>query len=159
MRGRRVTRAMIIEHVWNLSFDTATNLVDVYVAFLRVVFEASVVSAQHLSYREYLQRLPEVTYLCSGKLTPMDVPAVLQLDLSIAFPLIDLLLGGKRQRNVRPEGGNRNRRADSGECSPNHLPRTWRCMAGVGVGVPIRSPTTTDQCIASDATGRQDACA
>jgi len=33
--GRRVTRAMIIEHVWNLSFDSATNLVDVYVAYLR----------------------------------------------------------------------------------------------------------------------------
>jgi FliA/WhiG family RNA polymerase sigma factor len=31
--GRRVTRAMIVEHVWNLSFDTATNIVDVYVAF------------------------------------------------------------------------------------------------------------------------------
>jgi two-component system, OmpR family, copper resistance phosphate regulon response regulator CusR len=30
--GRRVTRAMIIEHVWNISFDSATNLVDVYVA-------------------------------------------------------------------------------------------------------------------------------
>jgi two-component system copper resistance phosphate regulon response regulator CusR len=36
--GRRVTRAMIIEHVWNLSFDSTTNLVDVYVAYLRVVF-------------------------------------------------------------------------------------------------------------------------
>jgi len=35
--GRRVTRAMIIEHVWNLSFDTGTNVIDVYVNFgLRV---------------------------------------------------------------------------------------------------------------------------
>jgi DNA-binding response OmpR family regulator len=33
--GRRVTRAMIIEHVWNLSFDTSTNIVDVYVNYLR----------------------------------------------------------------------------------------------------------------------------
>jgi two-component system, OmpR family, copper resistance phosphate regulon response regulator CusR len=33
--GRRITRAMIIEHVWNLSFDTTTNVVDVYVAYLR----------------------------------------------------------------------------------------------------------------------------
>lgn len=33
--GRRITRAMIIEHVWNLSFDTATNVVDVYVNYLR----------------------------------------------------------------------------------------------------------------------------
>ena len=32
--GRRITRAMIIEHVWNLSFDTATNIVDVYVNYL-----------------------------------------------------------------------------------------------------------------------------
>jgi chemotaxis protein MotB len=31
--GRRITRAMIIEHVWNLSFDTATNVVDVYVNY------------------------------------------------------------------------------------------------------------------------------
>jgi DNA-binding response OmpR family regulator len=33
--GRRITRAMIIEHVWNLSFDTCTNIVDVYVNYLR----------------------------------------------------------------------------------------------------------------------------
>ena len=32
--GRRVTRAMIIEHVWNLSFDTGTNVIDVYVNYL-----------------------------------------------------------------------------------------------------------------------------
>jgi len=33
--GRRITRNMIIEHVWNLSFDTATNVVDVYINYLR----------------------------------------------------------------------------------------------------------------------------
>ena len=33
--GRRITRAMIIEHVWNLSFDTCTNVVDVYVNYDR----------------------------------------------------------------------------------------------------------------------------
>jgi len=33
--GRRITRAMIIEHVWNISFDTSTNIVDVYVNYLR----------------------------------------------------------------------------------------------------------------------------
>lgn len=29
--GRRVTRSMIVEHVWNLTFDTTTNVVDVYI--------------------------------------------------------------------------------------------------------------------------------
>jgi DNA-binding response OmpR family regulator len=33
--GRCVTRAMIIEHVWNFSFDTMTNVVDVYINYLR----------------------------------------------------------------------------------------------------------------------------
>ena len=33
--GRRITRNMIIEHVWNIGFDTATNVVDVYINYLR----------------------------------------------------------------------------------------------------------------------------
>lgn len=33
--GRSLTRAMIIEHVWNLTFDSATNVVDVYINYLR----------------------------------------------------------------------------------------------------------------------------
>ncbi len=33
--GRPVTRNMIIEHVWNLSFDTTTNVIDVYINYLR----------------------------------------------------------------------------------------------------------------------------
>ena len=33
--GHRITRSMIIEHVWNLSFDTGTNVVDVYINYLR----------------------------------------------------------------------------------------------------------------------------
>ena len=32
---RAVTRAMIIEHVWNFSFDSMTNVVDVYINYLR----------------------------------------------------------------------------------------------------------------------------
>ena len=31
--GQRVTRAQIIQHVWNLSFDTMTNVVDVYINY------------------------------------------------------------------------------------------------------------------------------
>jgi len=33
--GRSVTRAQIVAHVWNLSHDTMTNIVDVYVNYLR----------------------------------------------------------------------------------------------------------------------------
>jgi two-component system, OmpR family, copper resistance phosphate regulon response regulator CusR len=31
--GRGITRSMILEHVWNLTFDTTTNVVDVYINY------------------------------------------------------------------------------------------------------------------------------
>jgi DNA-binding response OmpR family regulator len=33
--GQRASRAEIIEHVWNLSAGTVTNVVDVYINYLR----------------------------------------------------------------------------------------------------------------------------
>jgi flagellar motor switch protein FliM len=68
-----------------------------YVAYLRIVFDCSLVSAEHLTYREFLQRIPEKTYLASCDLAPVGVIALLQLDLAIAFPILDVLLGGEGQ--------------------------------------------------------------
>jgi DNA-binding response OmpR family regulator len=33
--GRTVTRTMVVEHVWNLGFEGLTNVVDVYISYLR----------------------------------------------------------------------------------------------------------------------------
>ena len=33
--GRVLTRTLMIEHVWNYDFDTTTNIIDVYVNYLR----------------------------------------------------------------------------------------------------------------------------
>ena len=98
--GRRITRPMIIEHVWNVNFERATNVVDVYINFLRVVFEATLVSAEHLAYQEYLQRCPELSYIASFRLMPLSTNAVLQLDLGAALPIIELMLGGQGKDNL-----------------------------------------------------------
>ncbi|HLV87042.1 MAG TPA: flagellar basal body L-ring protein FlgH [Candidatus Sulfotelmatobacter sp.] len=49
--AHRVTRSMIIEHVWNLSFDTTTNVVDVYINYKasRVGDLVTISVAQNLS--------------------------------------------------------------------------------------------------------------
>jgi flagellar motor switch protein FliM len=73
----------------------ARNLTHSIGAYLRIVFECGLVSAEHLTYREFLQRIPEKTYVASCDLSPVDVAAVLQLDLTVVFPIIDLLLGGE----------------------------------------------------------------
>jgi flagellar motor switch protein FliM len=63
--------------------------------YLRIVFECSLVSAEHLTFREFLHSVPEKTYLASCDLLPVGATAVLQLDLDIASPIIDILLGGE----------------------------------------------------------------
>ena len=93
--GRRITRSMIIEHVWNMHFDSNTNLVDVYVNYLRVVFDAHLVSVEQLTFREFLARVPDISYLASFRVLPLGVMAAIQLDLTLAFPIVDLLLGGR----------------------------------------------------------------
>jgi DNA-binding response OmpR family regulator len=39
--GQHVTRAQITQHVWNLSSDTMTNIVDVYINYLRKKMDTS----------------------------------------------------------------------------------------------------------------------
>jgi len=88
--GREQLEAITVLHE-----GFARNLTNALGAYLRVVFSAALVSAEHLTYREFLQSLPDTTYLASCRLNPMGTNAALQLDLKIAFAIIDLLLGGE----------------------------------------------------------------
>jgi flagellar motor switch protein FliM len=66
-----------------------------YVAYLRIVFDCSLVSAEHLTFFEFVERVPEKAYIASCDLAPVGATAVLQLDFAIAFPIIDVMLGGE----------------------------------------------------------------
>jgi len=63
-------------------------------AYLRVVFEATLVSVEQMSYADFLKKIPEVTYMVSFQVRPIGAAAAMQLDHSLVFPLVDLLLGG-----------------------------------------------------------------
>jgi flagellar motor switch protein FliM len=73
----------------------ARSLTTAIGGYLRIVFDVSLVSAEHLTFREFLQRITEKTYLASCDLAPVEATAILQLDLSLAFPIIDVMLGGE----------------------------------------------------------------
>jgi flagellar motor switch protein FliM len=72
----------------------ARNLARSLGAYLRVIFEANLVSVEQLAYREFLSRIPDMAYCASFQLKPINAIAALELDLALAFPIIDLLLGG-----------------------------------------------------------------
>jgi len=79
----------------NLLHDSfVRNLTHSLGAYLRVAFEMHLVSTEQMTYSEFLQRVPEVNYVASAHLRPLDVMAAVTLDLQLAFPMIDLLLGG-----------------------------------------------------------------
>jgi flagellar motor switch protein FliM len=88
--GREQLRAITLLHE-----GFARSLTHALGSYLRIVFNATLVSAEHLTYREFLQRIPETTYLAACKLEPMGVSGALQLDLKVIFPILDLLLGGE----------------------------------------------------------------
>jgi flagellar motor switch protein FliM len=73
----------------------ARNLTTSITGYLRDKFEVSLVSVEQLAYRDFLARVSEVTYYGSFHLQPGDASGVLQMDLSLAFPIVDLLLGGQ----------------------------------------------------------------
>ena len=72
----------------------ARNLTTSIGGYLRIVFDCALASAEHLTYREFLQRIADGTYVASCELLPFGSVAILQLDLAIAFPLIDVMMGG-----------------------------------------------------------------
>jgi flagellar motor switch protein FliM len=72
----------------------ARNLTHNLAAWLRTRFQVNLVSAEQIPFNEFLLRIPEISYVASVRLEPLGALSVLQLDLALAPPIIDLLLGG-----------------------------------------------------------------
>lgn len=73
----------------------ARNLTHHLGAWLRTRAQVSLVSAEQIPFSEFLLRIPELAYVCSVRLEPLHAVSVLQMDLTTAPPIIDLLLGGE----------------------------------------------------------------
>ncbi|MGB7556129.1 MAG: FliM/FliN family flagellar motor switch protein [Candidatus Korobacteraceae bacterium] len=84
-----------LHSISQLHENFARNLTTSVGGYLRDKFEVALVSVEQLAYRDFLARVSEVTYYGSFDLQPGDASGVLQMDLSLAFPIVDLLLGGQ----------------------------------------------------------------
>jgi flagellar motor switch protein FliM len=73
----------------------ARNLTHNLAAWLRTRFQVNLVSAEQIQFNEFVLRIPEISYVSSVRLEPLGALSVLQLDLALAPPIIDLLLGGE----------------------------------------------------------------
>ena len=63
-------------------------------AYLRSSVTAQLLTVDHLSYAEFLRGLPSPTCVVSVGMRPYEGNAVLELNPSLIFPIIEILLGG-----------------------------------------------------------------
>jgi flagellar motor switch protein FliM len=79
----------------HLLHDTfVRNVVASLSAYLRSYLIVNLVSVEQLSYSEFLDGLPSPTCMVSLGLRPYDGNGVLELNPSIVFPVLEMLLGG-----------------------------------------------------------------
>src|ERR1700761_6808156 len=63
-------------------------------AYLRAYVAVNLVSVEQLSFMEFTQCLPSPTSLIALGMKPFDGNAVLELNPSLVFPILEMLLGG-----------------------------------------------------------------
>jgi len=111
--GRKKVVACDLRKLGTLNAEqvrVATNLHETFArrlgnslgAYLRVGFEMNLVSVEQILYSEFLTRLPDLTYLASLRILPIDAMATLQADLSLVYPIVDLVLGGSGADPIEP---------------------------------------------------------
>jgi flagellar motor switch protein FliM len=73
----------------------ARNLTHTLGAWLRSQVQVGLAATEQLTYSDFLASLPEPAYLGLLRLEPLGGTGLMQLDLSLAMTIIDVLLGGK----------------------------------------------------------------
>lgn len=76
------------------------NLVSSLSAYLRSYLLVNLVSVEQLSYAEFLDGLPSPTCIVSLGLRPYEGSGVLELNPSLVFPILEMLLGGSGKHSA-----------------------------------------------------------
>ena len=72
----------------------ARNISTSLSAYLRTVTDVNVTSVEQFTYSEFLMSLPDPTAFYAISLTPIEGLAALELNPTVAFSMIDRMLGG-----------------------------------------------------------------
>lgn len=120
----------------HLLHDTfVRNLVSSLSAYLRSYLTVNLVSVEQLSYSEFLDGLPSPTCMISLGLRPYDGNGVLELNPSLVFPIVEMLLGGngKSSASIQREVTEIEQKLLDGlfRIILHDLREAWRCVTEV----------------------------
>jgi flagellar motor switch protein FliM len=83
-----------VQVIRSLHDTFARILTDSLGSHLHGSFEIVVAVVEQITYSEFVQRVPEPRYVASIALHPLQATAAIGLDMQLALPVIDMLLGG-----------------------------------------------------------------
>jgi flagellar motor switch protein FliM len=119
----------------------AVNVSTSLSAFLRAVTEVSITSVEQFAYSEFLMSLPDPTAFYAIALPPIDTLGALELNPSIAFTMIDRMLGGAGQ-SMGPDRAlteiEQNVLDGVVNLVLDHLTETWKAIVDVQFRVQAR---------------------
>lgn len=93
-RPDRISKAQVRAiHMMHDNF--VRNLVSSLSAYLRAYLTINLISVEQLAYSEFLEGLPTPTCLVALSMRPYDGNAVLEMSPTLAFPVLEMLLGGQ----------------------------------------------------------------
>lgn len=69
-------------------------------AYLRTYVTVNLISVEQLSFREFTTCLPAPTCIATMRVAPFEEAAILEINPTLAFPLIEVLLGGGKLKPV-----------------------------------------------------------
>ncbi len=76
------------------------NLASSLSAYLRAYVMVNLISVLQLSYAEFIQCFPSPTCLAVLSLRPFEAKGILEFNPTLAFPIIEILLGGHGNSNL-----------------------------------------------------------
>jgi flagellar motor switch protein FliM len=92
-RPDRVSKEQLCS-IRNLHDKFARNFSSVFSNYLRTITDINLVSVDQMTYGEFLMSLPDPTSFNVISMIPLEGNAVLEINPSLVFPIVDKLLGG-----------------------------------------------------------------
>ncbi len=86
-------------HVLHENF--ARSIASSLSAYLRAYMMANLVSVEQLSFMEFTHCLPSPSFLVALGMKPYEGSAVLEINPALAFPILEMLLGGSGKTGTR----------------------------------------------------------
>jgi flagellar motor switch protein FliM len=78
----------------------ARSLASSLSAYLRTYITVNLISVEQLSFREFTTCLPAPTCIATMRVSPFEGAAILEINPTLAFPLIEVMLGGGKLKPV-----------------------------------------------------------